>query len=284
MMMRSSVLFLALLPVTAPLAAQSDGGASLPPALLLPGCQPVAGIPCDASSWTRQPEMLVPIVDPAGIWAAVAASSALSVPAPRERAVSASIVRDGSISRIGRLLTGGLVGGWLGYFASQVVVSDWEAGRGTSTERGAWSAGGAVLGLLAGHLLPVAGSSPQGLRPVRAANRRAIEREDIVHSAAVNAYELVRSLRKDWLIPRGLNSWRESARGSAGFGAPLNVVPGADHILVYLDNARLGGTQTLEEVSLDAIERVEFVDGAEATFRWGSGHAHGVILLSTLRS
>jgi hypothetical protein len=186
-------------------------------------------------------------------------------------------------SRVGRMFTGAVMGGWLGYFASHVAVSDWQSGSsGMGVERGTWAAAGVALGVVAGRLTSGSGGNTDPLRPTLASSRKRIEREEIAASGAVDAYELVRSLRKEWLIPRGVNSFRESARGSAGFGQPTVVVPGADHILVYLDNARLGGTQNLSDVSLQTLDRVEFIPGAEATMRWGTGHAHGVILLTTM--
>lgn len=187
-------------------------------------------------------------------------------------------------SRLTRLLTGAAIGGWLGYFASQVAVSDWDNSS-QVTMRGGWAAAGMVAGAVTGlmTLRGRPGGVPGAMRPVAAASARgAIEREEIARSGAANAYELVRSIRKEWLMPRGVNSFRESARGYASLEDGMSVTPGADHILVYLNSARLGGTQHLEEVSLAMVERIEFIDAAQATFRWGTGHAHGVILLTSV--
>lgn len=185
-------------------------------------------------------------------------------------------------ARIGRMFTGAVVGGWLGYFASHLVVSDWESSTGIASSRGAWAAAGVALGAVAGRLVMGGGSSPDELRPGVAAARQTLERDEIIASGASDAYQLVRSLRKEWLIPRGVNSFRESARGTADFDAETVVVPGADHILVYLDNTRLGGTQFLADVGIEMLGRLEFIPPSEATFRWGTGHAHGVILLTTM--
>jgi hypothetical protein len=188
-------------------------------------------------------------------------------------------------SPTGRTLTGAVIGGWLGYFVSQVAASDWEQDSGIRSSRGAWALTGVVLGAAAGYVVPTGrsggGTAPPDLRPGIASARGALELEEIRTSGATNAYELIRSHRKEWLIPRGVNSFTESARGRATMEEGLSVVPGADHILVYLNNARLGGTQYLSEISIHMIERIEFVPGPQATFRWGTGHAHGVILLTT---
>lgn len=185
--------------------------------------------------------------------------------------------------RIGRMFLGGLVGGWSGYFASHVAVSDWEDRTGLGSHRSTWAAAGLVLGVAAGHLLGGgSGGAPPEITPSLTAARSIVTREEIVASGALNAYELLRSARKEWLMPRGINSFTESARGRADDSTPLEVVPGDDHILVYLDNSRLGGTQYLEEISLGSIEKIEFIEPAAATFRWGTGHAHGVILFTTM--
>jgi hypothetical protein len=111
--------------------------------------------------------------------------------------------------------------------------------------------------------------------------RSVVELPEIEKFGANSAFELVRSLRPEWLVPRGANSWRESAQGSADFGQPIVVIPGEERILVYMDNARMGGTRQLEEIVLSNVARIEFVEPAAATFRWGAGHAHGVILVTS---
>lgn len=185
-------------------------------------------------------------------------------------------------SRIGRMFTGAVVGGWLGYFASHLVVSDWETRSGITSYRSTWAVGGLALGAVTGQFIAGGGQGPQDLRPGFAAARQVIERDEMIESGGTNAYEVVRSLRKEWLIPRGVNSFRESARGTAGFDEETVVIPGADHIIVYYDNARLGGTQYLVEVGVEPLASIEFISPSAATFRWGTGHAHGVILLTTL--
>jgi hypothetical protein len=184
-------------------------------------------------------------------------------------------------ARIGRMFTGAVVGGWVGYFASHVAISDWDNRSGITSYRGTWAAGGVALGVIAGRLVFGGGAEPPEMRPTLTSSRQFIEREEIVESGATDAFQLVRSLRKEWLIPRGLNSFRESARGQVGEDVTI-VEPGADHILVYLDNAMLGGTQMLSDIGLDPIGRAEFISASEATYRWGTGHAHGVILLTTM--
>jgi hypothetical protein len=185
-------------------------------------------------------------------------------------------------ARVGRMLTGAVVGGWLGYFASQVAVSDWEQapGAGLETNRSVWAASGLVVGAVAGRLLSPGTRMPCDI-PDMTRGRSMLTYDEIVRAGAANAYELIRAARPEWLNPRGVQSWRETARGSAGFGQPIIVVPGDDLILVYLDNARIGGTQHLEGIALGNVAQIEFIDPAAASFRWGGGHGHGVILVTT---
>jgi hypothetical protein len=186
-------------------------------------------------------------------------------------------------ARVGRMVTGAVVGGWLGYFASQIAVSDWEQGPGAGiqTNRGAWAASGVIVGAVAGRFLSPGQRLP-GDVPDMTRGRSLLTYDDIVRSGAGNAYDLIRASRAEWLVPRGVNSWRETAQGSAGFGQQTVIVPGDDLILVYLDNARIGGTQHLDGITLGNVAQIEFIEPAAATFRWGGGHAHGVILISTL--
>jgi len=94
-----------------------------------------------------------------------------------------------------------------------------------------------------------------------------ITREEISESTARSAYELVQSLRPQWLRTRGLSTLRQAA--------------GAEDIVVYLDNARLGYREAMRGVALGSIEYLRFFSAREATQRWGGGHLHGAILIST---
>jgi hypothetical protein len=79
-----------------------------------------------------------------------------------------------------------------------------------------------------------------------------------------NVLEAVQSLRSNWLIDHGPDS----------YGSP-------SRILVYLDNSRLGGVQALAQISTRYVSSIRRVNGIDATARWGSGHSAGVIALTT---
>jgi hypothetical protein len=91
-----------------------------------------------------------------------------------------------------------------------------------------------------------------------------LTKDQIVENHFNTAYDAVEALRSNWLRTRGTDS----------FQTPSEV-------LVYLDNTRLGGTDTLREIAANTIYYMRFFDGVTATGRWGVGHAAGVIYVST---
>lgn len=195
-----------------------------------------------------------------------------------------------SFREIAHTIGGALVGGWLGYVGAQVVRSDWdkEINGSFTDQRTAWVAGGALVGILGSRLIGSTTSPRPGsleMEPSRRdRNQNEIRFEAIRSSGLQNAYDLIHSLRREWLIPRGVNSWAETPQGTAeGFGATYeaDIKPGRDMIIVYVDDIRLGGVQEMEEIPTDILTRAEFIDSRRATYLYGSGHAHGVIRLST---
>ncbi len=94
-----------------------------------------------------------------------------------------------------------------------------------------------------------------------------LTREEIDDSSARTAYELVQTLRPQWLITRGLTTVAQAA--------------GAEGIVIYLDNARLGLPDSMRGVTLGAVQYLRFFTAPEATLRWGGGHLYGAILIST---
>jgi hypothetical protein len=85
-----------------------------------------------------------------------------------------------------------------------------------------------------------------------------------IDNAIGNAYDLVRTLQPMWLRKRGANSIQRDG-----------------DIVVYLDNARLGGPEALRQVETISITSIRYYDPGAATFKFGSGHEHGVIQVST---
>src|SRR3954466_14604279 len=79
-----------------------------------------------------------------------------------------------------------------------------------------------------------------------------------------NVLEAVQTLRSNWLNERGPDS----------FTSP-------SHIWVYIDNTRVGGVQSLAQISTRYVTSVRKVNGVDATARWGIGHSAGVIAVMT---
>jgi hypothetical protein len=82
-----------------------------------------------------------------------------------------------------------------------------------------------------------------------------------------DAYHAVETLRSHWLRPRGVDS---------------PTTPG--QVYVYLNNARLGGVETLRALSTVEITYIRFYGPAAAGARWGRDLTHGVIFVSTERN
>lgn len=208
-------------------------------------------------------------------------------PVPQLSASMSSAAAPAPAGLAGQLLRavgGAAVGAWVGYMASQVAVGDWDDDRGI--DRGTWAAGGAALGMTVGLTFPV-GRRP----PARASNdsptdrrsgREVLTREQIQNAQTGNMYELIQSVRPEWLRTRGTGSMRETARGSAdGIGGEVSVQPGIPAIRTYLDGSLLGDVDALRSVDPGMIGEARFLSPAEATQRWGAGHLHGAILVLT---
>ena len=185
---------------------------------------------------------------------------------------------------------GAVVGGWVGFVGSQVALSDWdkETNGSFTSQRTAWVAGGVVAGVLGSRLFR--GTSSPGAPPMEVirprGDRNILTREQIESSGASSVYDLVLSLRKDWLVPRGTQSFRESARGSGsgmGPGAQIATTPGQARVVVYLDDIRIGEVERMREILINDIMEITFVEPHEAAYRYGAGHGHGVIALKTIR-
>jgi hypothetical protein len=235
-----------------------------------------------------QPRMApAPRPAPAPVPLLAAAPEAAPAAAPRISRRTRSLLQTGG---------GALVGAWLGYFAAQVVRSDWDKQTDAEVlqQRATFALGGAVFGGASGMLF-LGGrgpSAPVAARPQqepRGANE-VITREQVEGASAASVHDLVQRLRPEWLRTRGNNSFSEGGKvwttgemGSADRGYNIVVVPGSDAIVAYLDNARLGGPETLRQISAANVQRVEFISAGEATYRWGINHSHGAILVTTIK-
>lgn len=55
--------------------------------------------------------------------------------------------------------------------------------------------------------------------------------------------------------------------------------PEADRIVVYVDNARMGGVDVLDQLRAEDITEIRYLGSADATSRYGIGHSAGAIVI-----
>ena len=115
-------------------------------------------------------------------------------------------------------------------------------------------------------LLLCACASTGGVSSAAGGRADLLTEEQLREQSFNTAYEAVLSLRPNWLRTRGVDSFRS---------------PG--QVQVYVDNMRMGGVSTLEQIPAIAIYWIRWYDGLDASSRWGLDHGNGVIYVSTSR-
>lgn len=108
--------------------------------------------------------------------------------------------------------------------------------------------------------------SESGAPTASSRDRSIITQEELKASSARDAHHAVQLLRPDWLRSRGSVSMRD---------------PTPAGVTVYVDGQRYGGASSLEQFRLGSFKELRYYNGSEATSRWGTGHAGGVIYLTT---
>ena len=122
------------------------------------------------------------------------------------------------------------------------------------TLKASWFAALSVSVMLAGC------SANQTQRPQTARNVLTIEEmRDFT-----DVYSAVLSLRPLWLRQRGVTSIRQR-----------------DGMKVYLDGSLMGGAENLKQITIISIGSVRYLDGLEASNRWGLDHGNGAIMIET---
>ena len=115
-------------------------------------------------------------------------------------------------------------------------------------------------------------------------NSNVIVREELQDASATNAYELVQTLRPQWLRENNKETIRTKkiARPSGNRNdIEIATVSDEPDIVVYVDNNRFGTIESLRDISIAGVGSLEFMSPAKATLRWGSGHTKGVIVVHT---
>jgi hypothetical protein len=105
-----------------------------------------------------------------------------------------------------------------------------------------------------------AGSVQTGAR----IDRNAISSEQLKKTTLGSPYDVVQALHPSWLQPRN-DSFTKSSQ-----------------VWVYLDNTKLGDVTTLRGIPMQTIREIRYFDPVDAQNRWGTGHAAGVILVTTV--
>ncbi|HEU4557850.1 MAG TPA: hypothetical protein VFS20_08365 [Longimicrobium sp.] len=202
------------------------------------------------------------------------------------------------------VLGGALIGAGAGYLASQVAWSDWDktsnsefAGR-----RMSFAMGGSAVGALAGLVLGRGSSGPahtvRAQQPPTNAMGAMVTAEELRGTAVTNVYEFLQGNRPSWLRGRGEGVLRagrpvagspratpEEESGSASARpaqGPQDQVAASPAPKVYLDGGFVGDVNQLRQILVSQTERIEYLDAAAATYRFGSGHASGAILVTSL--
>lgn len=125
-----------------------------------------------------------------------------------------------------------------------------------------------TMALALGLVVAGCGNNPSPNRDLGLRNRSVLTADEIQmqKAGAWNAYDVIARLRPEYLRSRGASSLRNTA--------PVTAV-------VYLDEMRYGSLNTLKQLSADQIWRIEYINAADATTRFGTDHLGGAILVYT---
>lgn len=122
-----------------------------------------------------------------------------------------------------------------------------------------------MLGALV-SLVAVGGCASAGSNGGSDFDRDLLTREEIVESNHLNALDLVRSARPQWLRVRGRPSITQQPE-----------------IMVYVDQMRAGTTDALRTIQPMEIEEIRYYNARDAQVKFGVGHVQGVIQVITRR-
>jgi hypothetical protein len=63
----------------------------------------------------------------------------------------------------------------------------------------------------------------------------------------------------------------------------LRSRPGGGPVMLYLDDVKMMDVNGLTSVPAGRVKEIRYINAQDATTRWGTGHASGVILVTTKR-
>lgn len=100
---------------------------------------------------------------------------------------------------------------------------------------------------------------------VPSVDRSVLSGEELRTAPGATLYDVIRALRPEWLRRN-----------------PSILQPGAEgDIVVYMDRARMGGPNTLQQLRPSAVASVRYYSASEAAGEFGPGHIHGAIAVTT---
>lgn len=187
-----------------------------------------------------------------------------------------------------RGLVGGALGGWVGFVVVKIKLSDWnDANRSGAANRTRLQAtlAGAAVGAAVGALLPYSCERSDVLparERGRAVNQPITANEITRAGVSGTAYDIVYTLRRSWLNPRGVNDFTEAPHVATTSTGEEVIVPGEPKLMIYLDNMRMGTIGELHNIPATGVLGIRFYTPAEANYRWGTGHTHGAIQVLTV--
>jgi hypothetical protein len=191
-------------------------------------------------------------------------------------------------TRLLRSVVGGGLGGWVGFVAVKIKLSDWnDANRSGAANRQRVQATlvGAAVGATVGALLPQRCGNEAVPSPgaVRSSLNQPITAEEITRAGlSGTAYDIVYSLRRSWLNTRGIHDGSEVPVPVTAPNGDVVIIPGEPQLVVYLDNMRMGTISELHNIPSAGVLGVRYYTPAEANYRWGTGHTHGAIQVLTV--
>ena len=109
------------------------------------------------------------------------------------------------------------------------------------------------------------GAKPSANAPAQ--QRNMLTQEEMLKAGYPDAFITVQTLRPQWMQRRGPTSLR-----------------GGETIKVYLDGSLMGGIDNLKQITVRSISTIRFLDGIEASNRWGLDHGAGAIVVSTRKT
>lgn len=121
----------------------------------------------------------------------------------------------------------------------------------------------AAIGCASSGARGASGATQQSSR--QRGQRDRITSEELATIDVQNALQAVQRLRPNFLQTRG--------------GASSSLTQGPQDVVVYVDQTRMGGPSTLAQIPITDVKEIQYLNGTDATQRYGTGHGSGVIIV-----